>query len=168
MASSRTIPKSSQPSATPRSTSAPLDCSSSRITSPSASRQAVSFGMTVQSRMLAAAQILTPTGRPAIDSPSTRHRLADIIQRENSIFPPHFFEKGRVSNLSSVVGKRTTEHPALNAIGNSSNPSWSAAHRSSCSAGRQPISGRIYSPEKLLPKSSMHCARSTPKTVTSG
>jgi hypothetical protein len=29
----------------------------------------------------------------------------DVIQRENSIFPPGFFEKGRFLNLSSVVGK---------------------------------------------------------------
>ncbi len=29
----------------------------------------------------------------------------DVIQRENSIFPPNFFEKGRFSNLASVVGK---------------------------------------------------------------
>lgn len=29
----------------------------------------------------------------------------EVIQRENSIFPPGFFEKGRFSNLSSVVGK---------------------------------------------------------------
>jgi hypothetical protein len=29
----------------------------------------------------------------------------EVIQRENSIFPPEFFEKGRFSNLSSVVGK---------------------------------------------------------------
>jgi hypothetical protein len=29
----------------------------------------------------------------------------DVIQRENSIFPPDFFEKGRFSNLSAVVGK---------------------------------------------------------------
>ncbi len=29
----------------------------------------------------------------------------DVIQRENSIFPPDFFEKGRFSNLSSIVGK---------------------------------------------------------------
>ena len=29
----------------------------------------------------------------------------EVIQRENSIFPPHFFEQGRFSNLSSVVGK---------------------------------------------------------------
>ena len=27
------------------------------------------------------------------------------IQRENSIFPPGFFEKGRFSNLASVIGK---------------------------------------------------------------
>ncbi len=29
----------------------------------------------------------------------------EVIQRENSIFPPGFFEKGRFSNLASVVGK---------------------------------------------------------------
>lgn len=29
----------------------------------------------------------------------------DVIQRENSIFPLGFFEKGRFLNLSSVVGK---------------------------------------------------------------
>jgi hypothetical protein len=29
----------------------------------------------------------------------------DVIQRENSIFPPEFFEKGRFVNLASVVGK---------------------------------------------------------------
>ena len=29
----------------------------------------------------------------------------EVIQRENSIFPPDFFEKGRFSNLASVVGK---------------------------------------------------------------
>ena len=29
----------------------------------------------------------------------------EVIQRENSIFPPEFFEKGRFLNLSSVVGK---------------------------------------------------------------
>ena len=29
----------------------------------------------------------------------------DVIQRENSIFPPDFFDNGRFLNLSSVVGK---------------------------------------------------------------
>jgi hypothetical protein len=29
----------------------------------------------------------------------------EVIQRENSIFPPDFFETGRFSNLASVVGK---------------------------------------------------------------
>jgi hypothetical protein len=29
----------------------------------------------------------------------------EVIQRENSIFPPGFFEKGRFINLASVVGK---------------------------------------------------------------
>jgi hypothetical protein len=29
----------------------------------------------------------------------------EVIQRENSIFPPDFFKKGRFSNLASVVGK---------------------------------------------------------------
>jgi len=29
----------------------------------------------------------------------------EVIQLENSIFPPDFFEKGRFSNLASVVGK---------------------------------------------------------------
>ncbi len=29
----------------------------------------------------------------------------EVIQRENSIFPPGYFEKGRFLNLSSVVGK---------------------------------------------------------------
>lgn len=29
----------------------------------------------------------------------------EVIQRENSIFPPGYFEKGRFHNLSSVVGK---------------------------------------------------------------
>jgi len=29
----------------------------------------------------------------------------EVIQRENSIFPPDFFEKGRFVNLASVVGK---------------------------------------------------------------
>ena len=29
----------------------------------------------------------------------------EVIQQENSIFPPGFFENGRFSNLSSVVGK---------------------------------------------------------------
>ncbi len=29
----------------------------------------------------------------------------DVIQRENSIFPLDFFEKGRFVNLASVVGK---------------------------------------------------------------
>lgn len=29
----------------------------------------------------------------------------EVIQRENSIFPPGFFDNGRFLNLSSVVGK---------------------------------------------------------------
>lgn len=29
----------------------------------------------------------------------------EVIQRENSIFPPGFFENGSFLNLSSVVGK---------------------------------------------------------------
>lgn len=29
----------------------------------------------------------------------------EVLQRENSIFPPGFFEKGKFSNLSSVIGK---------------------------------------------------------------
>ncbi len=29
----------------------------------------------------------------------------EVIQRENSIFSPDFFEKGRFENLASVVGK---------------------------------------------------------------
>lgn len=29
----------------------------------------------------------------------------DVIQRENSIFPPGFFDNDRFVNLSSVVGK---------------------------------------------------------------
>ncbi len=29
----------------------------------------------------------------------------EVIQRENSIFPPGFFENGRIVNLASVVGK---------------------------------------------------------------
>lgn len=29
----------------------------------------------------------------------------EVIQRENSIFSPDFFEKGRFSNLASAVGK---------------------------------------------------------------
>ena len=29
----------------------------------------------------------------------------EIIQHENSIFPPEFFDKGRFLNLASVVGK---------------------------------------------------------------
>jgi hypothetical protein len=29
----------------------------------------------------------------------------EVIQRENSIFPPDFFEKGRFENLASVIGK---------------------------------------------------------------
>lgn len=39
-----------------------------------------------------------------------RRRLKDgespeVIQRENSIFPPDFFENGRFQNLASAVGK---------------------------------------------------------------
>ena len=29
----------------------------------------------------------------------------EVIQRENSIFPPGFFENGQFVNLASVVGK---------------------------------------------------------------
>jgi hypothetical protein len=29
----------------------------------------------------------------------------DVIQHENSIFPPGYFEKHRVINFSSVIGK---------------------------------------------------------------
>jgi hypothetical protein len=29
----------------------------------------------------------------------------EALQRENSIFPPGFFENGRFSNLASVIGK---------------------------------------------------------------
>jgi hypothetical protein len=29
----------------------------------------------------------------------------EVIQRENSIFPPGYFEKHRIINLASVVGK---------------------------------------------------------------
>lgn len=29
----------------------------------------------------------------------------EIIQRENSIFPPDFFEKGRFLNLAANIGK---------------------------------------------------------------
>ncbi len=29
----------------------------------------------------------------------------EALQRENSIFPPDFFEKGRFLNLAAVVGK---------------------------------------------------------------
>lgn len=29
----------------------------------------------------------------------------EVIQRENSIFPDHFFEGGRFSNLSKVIGR---------------------------------------------------------------
>ena len=29
----------------------------------------------------------------------------DVIQRENSIFPPGYFEKHRIINFASVIGK---------------------------------------------------------------
>ena len=29
----------------------------------------------------------------------------EVIQRENSIFPPGYFEKGRIINLASAIGK---------------------------------------------------------------
>jgi hypothetical protein len=29
----------------------------------------------------------------------------EVIQRENSIFPPGFFENGRFQNLASAIGK---------------------------------------------------------------
>ncbi|MES2439558.1 MAG: hypothetical protein V4584_10850 [Verrucomicrobiota bacterium] len=29
----------------------------------------------------------------------------EVLQRENSIFPPGYFEKNRIINFSSVIGK---------------------------------------------------------------
>jgi hypothetical protein len=29
----------------------------------------------------------------------------EVIQRENSIFPPGYFEQGRIINLASAIGK---------------------------------------------------------------